>query len=306
MKPLWCKTFGVVVGACFAAVLGCAQLATAGNGSLFLAEKKSASSSAKNFSVPVKSSVPPQKSASPAGKNVSGSSLKSVAELPIRNSWKLEQRSRVLGDQTLYVCPIGVKAVNRKDGLTIVCVEPFAEVVTYSTRTRKVCKQTFARSENPYARAVAMFSGVAHGQVKVTKKREYQKGGLTWIDFVIPEDYKRERIALFKKGEVSSSEPAYGNFTGFLLPMDKRLVDWLARLYCIPRIGAVPFDVTFWDVDNDVHSLVKTFSMVSTRLTASDFKCPAGLHQVKDPRTVIQDESSTDAIEMMMGGSKSR
>ncbi|MBX9951825.1 MAG: hypothetical protein K2Y39_21825 [Candidatus Obscuribacterales bacterium] len=247
-----------------------------------------------------KSSAPSQKSAQ------SKPSLKSVAEMPIKNSWKLEQRSRVLGDQTLYVCPIGVKAVNRKDGLTILCVEPFTEVVTYSTKTRKVCRQTFERSENPYARAVAMFSGVAHSQVKVIKKREYQKGGLTWIDFKIPDDYKKERIALFRKGEVSSSEPAYGNFTGFLLPMDKRLVDWLARLYCIPRIGAVPFDVTFWDVDNDVHSLVKTFSMVSTRLTASDFKCPAGLNPVKDPRTVIQDESSTDAIEMMMGGSKSR
>lgn len=303
---MWRNIFGVVVGACLAAVSTCAQLATAGNGSPVLAEKKSASSSAKNFSVRAKSSVPSPKTASPTVRNIAGPSLKGEAELPIRNSWKLEQRCRVLGDQTLYVCPIGVKAVNRKDGLTIVCVEPFAEVVTYSTRTRKVCRQTFERSENPYARAVAMFSGVAHGQVKVTKKREYQKGGLTWIDFVIPEDYKKERIALFKKGEVSSSEPAYGNFTGFVLPMDKRLVDWLARLYCIPKIGAVPFDVTFWDVDNDVHSLVKTFTMVSTRLTASDFKCPAGLHPVKDPRTVIQDESSTDAIEMMMGGSKSR
>lgn len=225
-------------------------------------------------------------------------------EVAFKNAWKLDQRSRVLGDVTIFICPTGIKAVNRKDKLTVVCAAPYAEVVTYSLRTGKICKQTFARSDNPYAKAVAMFSGIAHAQVPVVKTRTYQKGGLTWSDFKITEEYKKQRQAMWKKHEVTGSEPAYGNLVVFSLPMDKRAIDWLARLYCVPKTGMIPFDVTFWDVDNEVHSLVKTFSMVSTRLTASDFKIPGGLHPVKDPRSVIQDETANDAIEMMMGGSK--
>lgn len=227
-----------------------------------------------------------------------------ASDAAFKNAWKLDQRSRVLGDVTIFICPTGIKAVNRKDKLTVVCAAPYAEVVTYSLRTGKICKQSFARSDNPYAKAVAMFSGIAHAQVPVVKTRTYQKGGLTWSDFKITEEYKKQRQAMWKNHEVTGSEPAYGNLVVFSLPMDKRAIDWLARLYCVPKTGMIPFDVTFWDVDNEVHSLVKTFSMVSTKLTASDFKIPSGLHPVKDPRSVIQDETANDAIEMMMGGSK--
>jgi hypothetical protein len=83
--------------------------------------------------------------------------------------------------------------------------------------------------------------------------------------------------------------------------MEKRALDWLARLYCVPKNGVIPFDVTFADVDGEPHSLVKTFSMVSVKLAAADLKCPAGLHAVKDPRAVDVDEASNDAFEMMMG-----
>ncbi len=278
VKTLWrngfLSTFLVGTG-----LLGlCVQMTTAGNG--------------------------PPASQDLGGKNVSSSAAKSSSEPAIKNAWQLDQRSRVLGDQTVYICPTGVKAVNRKDGVTIVCASPYAEVVTYSLRTRKICRQPFSHSENPYARAVAMFIGVAHGQVPVVKKRTYQKGGLTWSEFKITDEYKKQRIAMWKRNEVTSSEPAYGNLVSFSLPMEKKAIDWVARLYCVPKTGMIPFDVTFWDVDNDVHSLVKTFRMVSTRLTAADFKIPTGLHPVKDPRSVIQDETSTDAIEMMMGGSK--
>ncbi len=149
-----------------------------------------------------------------------------------------------------------------------------------------------------------MLSGVSQGEVRLSKKRDYSKDGLLWTEFKIADDYKKERMAMFRRKEVTSSEPAYGNLVGFHLPMDQRLVDWMARLYCVPKTGTVPFDVTFWDVDNDMHTQLKTFKMVPASLTRSDFKCPSGLHPVRDPRTVIQDESATDAIEMMMGGSK--
>ena len=178
---------------------------------------------------------------------------------------------------------------------------PFTEVITFSNKTRKVCHQSYDKSENPYAKAVAMFSGIAHGQVPMKKVRDYAKGGLTWTDFNIPDQYGVTRRALYKKGQVTGSEPASGRVTGFHLPMEKRALDWMARLYCVPKTGTIPFDVTFQDVDDGVHSLVKTFSMVSTKLPQSEFTLPPGLHEVKDPHAVIQDESSTDAIEMMMG-----
>src|SRR5690349_6638891 len=97
-------------------------------------------------------------------------------------AWKLEQRTRILGDETIYVCPTGIKAFNRKNGVTILFCAPFTEVVTFSTKTRKVCRQGAEKSQNPYARAVAMFSGVAHGQVPMKKVRDYSKGGLLWTD----------------------------------------------------------------------------------------------------------------------------
>lgn len=218
--------------------------------------------------------------------------------------WKLDQRSRILGDETVYVCPTAIKAINRKNGVTILFVAPFTEVFTYSLKTRRVCRQTFEKSENPYARAVAMFSGIAHGQVPMEKVRDYSKGGLKWTDFAIPAKYKAARIALWKKREVNSSEPASGHMTGFHLPMEKRAMDWLARLYCLPKTGVIPFDVVFEDVDAEPHSLVKTFSMVSTKLAAADLKCPGGLLAVRDPRAVDVDESSNDAFEMMMGPSR--
>ncbi len=234
----------------------------------------------------------------------SSSAAKKAASETAVSAWKLDQRSRILGDQIVFVCPQGIKAVNRKDGLTILFSAPFTEVVTYSTRTGKICRQTYERSENPYARAVAMFSGVSHGQVPMYKKRDYSKGGMQWTEFAIPEKYKEKSIALWKKNDVTSSEPASGRLIGFHLPVEKRALDWLARLYCVPKTGSIPFDVTFADVDGESHSLVKTFSMVATRLTAADLKCPTGLRAVKDPRAVVQDESSNDAIEMMMSPSR--
>ncbi|MCC7531745.1 MAG: hypothetical protein IT342_24790 [Candidatus Melainabacteria bacterium] len=219
-------------------------------------------------------------------------------------AWKLEQRTRILGDQTVYVCPAGIKAFNRKNGVTIVFSQPFTEVVTFSMKTRKVCRQSFEKSENPYARAVAMFSGVAHGQVPMKRVRDYFKGGLAWTDFRIPDNYKKARVALWQKGELNSHEPASGHMTGFRLPMDKRALDWLARLYCVPASGVIPFEVIFNDVDGEAHSLVKTYSMVSAKMITADFKCPQGLNAVKDPRAVDQDESSPDAFEMMMGPSR--
>jgi hypothetical protein len=219
-------------------------------------------------------------------------------------AWKLEQRTRILGDETVYVCPTGIKAFNRKNGVTILFSHPFTEVVTFSTKTRKFCRQRAEKSENPYARAVAMFSGVAHGQVPMKKVRDYSKGGLMWTDFRIPDSYKNARVALWKKGELNAHDPASGHMTGFHLPIDKRALDWLARLYCVPPSGVIPFDVLFTDVDGDPHSLVKTFSMVSTKMVAADFKCPQGLNAVKDPRAVDQDEASPDAFEMMMGPSR--
>lgn len=217
------------------------------------------------------------------------------------NAWKLEQRTRILGDETVYVCPTGIKLFNRKNGVTILFCQPFTEVVTFSTKTRKVCRQSFEKSENPYARAVAMFSGVAHGQVPVKRVRDYSKDGLMWTDFRVPDSYKKARAALWQKGELNSHEPASGRMTGFHLPMEKRALDWLARLYCVPPSGVIPFEVIFDDVDGDARSLIKTYSMVSTKMVAADFKCPQGLNAVKDPRAVDQDESSPDAFEMMMG-----
>lgn len=136
------------------------------------------------------------------------------------------------------------------------------------------------------------------------KKRDYSKSGMQWTEFAIPDKYKEKSIALWKKNDVTSSEPASGRLIGFHLPVEKRALDWLARLYCVPKTGTIPFDVTFADVDGESHSLVKTFSMVATRLTAADLKCPKGLRAVKDPRAVVQDESSNDAIEMMMSPSR--
>lgn len=223
------------------------------------------------------------------------------AGLPvIVQGWKLDQRLRVLGDQTLFVSPLGVKAVNRKDGVTIMSPAPYVEVFTYSTKTQKFCKQKFDKSENPYARAVAMFSGIAHGQVPMNKVKDYSKGGLQWSEYQIPDSYKKARIAMWKRKEVTSSEPASGRITGFHLPMDLKAVNWISRLYCVPITGSVPFDVTIEDVDAELHSLVKTFSMTSVKLSLADFKCPAGLKAVSDPRSVVQDESASDAIEMMM------
>jgi len=224
-----------------------------------------------------------------------------MIEAPSVSGWKLDQRSRVLGDQTLFVSPIGVKAVNRKDGVTIMTPAPFEEVITFSTKTGKICRKSFAHADNPYARAVAMFSGVALGQMPLTKVRDFRKGGIEWSELKISESYGESRKALFKRNEVTSSEPSSGRVLCFRLPMQKRAVDWVASLFCVPRCGAIPYDVTFTDVDGDVHSMVKTFSMTPVKLSAADFKCPSGLRAVKDPRSVIQDESSTDAIEMMMG-----
>lgn len=237
---------------------------------------------------------------STVSKTAKGTSRNAI-EAPSVNGWKLDQRSRVLGDQTLYVCPIGVKTVNRKDGVTIMTPAPFQEVITFSSKTGMVCRKSFAYADNPYARAVAMFSGVAHGQMPLTKVRDFRKGGIEWSEFKIPESYGESRKALFKRNEVTSSEPSSGRIVCFQLPVQKRAVDWIARLFCVPRTGAIPFDVTFTDVDGDVHSMVKTFNMTLVKLSAADFKCPSGLRAVKDPRSVIQDESSTDAIEMMMG-----
>lgn len=228
---------------------------------------------------------------------------KATAPSASASGWMLDQRSRVVGDQTMYVSAIGVKVVNRKDGLTITTAAPFSEVFTYSLKTRKFCRQTSDKSENPYARAVAMFSGIAHGDVPMKKQSEYKKGGLLWSHFSIPEEYKKARIALFQKHEVTGSEPASGRMVGFHMAMEKRAVDWIARLLCVPKTGTVPFDVTFVDVDNESHSLVKTFRMLPKKFTATDFKCPPGLHSVKDPRAVTQDETANDAIEMMMSGS---
>ncbi|MBA3858694.1 MAG: hypothetical protein C0507_17445 [Cyanobacteria bacterium PR.3.49] len=230
--------------------------------------------------------------------------LKKSNDGPSMSGWKLDQRSRVLGDQTLYVCAAGVKTVNRKDGVTIMTAAPFDEVITFSTKTRKVCRKSFAFSDNPYARAVAMFSGVAHGQMPLKKVRDFKKGGLNWSEFKIPESYGESRKAMFKRKEVTSSEPSSGRVVVFHLPMEKRAIDWTARLFCVPKSGGIPFDVSFSDVDGDVHSLVKTFNMTAMKLSAADFKCPSGLRMVKDPRAVIQDESADDAIEMMMSRSE--
>jgi len=238
-----------------------------------------------------------------AGSVKPSSAVKSGATI---NGWKLEQRSRVLGDQTLYVCPTAIKAVNRKDGVTILTFAPYEEVITFSTKTGKICRKSFSTADNPYARAVAMFSGIAHGQMPLQKVRDYRKGGLLWSEFKIPDSYTESRKAMFRRNEVSSSDPSGGIVVCFHLPMERRATDWVARLFCVPRSGGIPFDVTFSDVDGDKHSLVKTFNMESFKFVPGDFQAPKGLRTVKDPRSVIQDETATDAIEMMMSGSDRR
>lgn len=209
----------------------------------------------------------------------------SVPALAARETaWKMVQKEKSLGVQTINFCSTGVKIADRARGFTVVSTAPDWNVIVYRDDDKVFCKLT----KDQYYGQQAFKVKHGHSPGKVLKN--YTFGPVTAPMYYSP--YHNDVIKRFDgvpiEVEDLISSFYKGNSTdGIIL---RSVSNSLSRSKTDSSVF-MPVDM------NPTGVLRETLVLMSVPYNASDFKIPPGLRQVHDMKQVTTGKSKRKEAE---------
>lgn len=216
--------------------------------------------------------------------------------------FQFEQWTKVLGNQTVTVCAGGIKIENTENHMSMLCVSPYDKIISFSPRTRRINVQPYANFDNQFARSAAFLAGATLTRIPLSPGRVWVSDGFKQVVFATSDEYAKRIGKLQKLGSERWSEPKHLTVTALYLPIavDRKALDWFSKTLSLPVIPAFATEVQYQTVSSKKQRFMRTSAKRKIDVSSDDLKAPVGFKAVSDLRDLIQDESATDAMRMMM------
>ena len=102
-------------------------------------------------------------------------SMPALAQKPsrdaMRDGWTMEQSSLLVGNFNVFMSAKGVKLVNRKKGISLICTTPYTEVTLYSDNTQQYFTGPFSQFRCPVSRTLTVVNGGLLADVPLMQKK---------------------------------------------------------------------------------------------------------------------------------------
>lgn len=199
-------------------------------------------------------------------------------------AWKMVQKEKSLGVQTIHFSSTGVKIADKARGFTVVSTAPDWNVIAYRDDDKVFCKLT----KNQYYGQQAFKVKHGHSLGKVLKN--YTFGPVTAPMYYGP--YHNDVIKRFDGVPVEVEDLISSFYKG-------NSIDGIILRSVSNAMSRTKTDSSvFMPVDmNPTGVLRETLSLTSVPYNASDFKVPSGMRQVHDMKQVTTGKSKRKEAE---------
>lgn len=236
---------------------------------------------------------------------ISGKSLKTILSLvlcfaafvlPVSandDGWVLTQRSARLGDQYLYISENGIRLVNPKLGLVIICRSPRFEVY--------VCNDTTKNYYETTAEAWKHESVARQGSADLSATSGWKPAGQTKIAGVPATIYQLSGSWTKRRvnGTATLSDTSGASYClaqGIRVP--PKLTELLSNALGVPNMPGVPVRLAV-NENGGVRSVLDTYRIDHTPLTAAYFAKPYGYKKVATDAEVMLSSDDNKMIQDM-------
>lgn len=220
------------------------------------------------------------------------------------NGWIFEQKSEVMGDQTVYVTRDAIKAVSKKTNVIVICKAPDFEVISYNDATR--CR--FSMPLKSYLpgmhKMLAVATGVAYSDIpldKVSERDTYD--GLKSQTYVSQKwwDEMRRKAKIDRHEKLRTARSARMTVTA-VPEIHNRLALFFSRYYGIPNVRKFPLNFGFVNKKDEFVSLLSTSSCRKAALKDKQFAVPIKYRLASDFTDVILNSSQQGSMDALFQG----
>jgi hypothetical protein len=198
----------------------------------------------------------------------------------------------------------GVKAISPKNGLVMLYKKPYKNVILYSEKSRKYFQVPFAKFTNPFQKSMAMFNGLVLAGIPVEKVKSESIYGLPVDRYMATTAYENKIIAgPVVRGVIPRSQVKYWVTASGLYNANIGLM--LNRYYGLPgQLGGVPIRLEHRGYSKSYETFLETNKVSRTVVPQSILALPAGYRPVQQAQSVLLEDDSDDAMQLIMMGSE--
>ncbi len=206
------------------------------------------------------------------------------------NCWLLLQKSKLVGDQKVYVSPLGLRIENKNMGFTAVARPGDSGVVMFNVKDKTYCTETFADWRGYFVGRVAAFSDqdLNYNDVDWKKTGASQKlAGLTALQYKMMHG---QTAPTAHSGTIKKAPPKRQAeyWVTEDLKISQKLSDVLCRLYGLPQgIKGIPLRGMYRDGHRSPNVGLDTVDSTQTSVSATFFAPPGGFKHVKNSFDII-------------------
>jgi hypothetical protein len=204
------------------------------------------------------------------------------------DGWRLSQRCTYQGDVQIAICPYAVKVFVPKNGLTILYISPFKEVIYFDKNTGMTCTVPAAKDANPFQKTVALLDGVILVDVPFQKPSPSDVCGLPGLIYKTSPQFAEKQLALFKSRSIKGNEAksaAYEVITSVHgAPLELKFV---SRFFGIPNLGAMSATFKYTNLAGEIKRHLETVSCTKSKISESEFVVPPHLKMADSVQAVL-------------------
>ena len=242
-----------------------------------------------------------------------------LAAQHLSNGLVITQSSRMLGTVTTRIVKDAIlieTSTQMRFLLRYQANDPNPEIIAYSLRAKKICRQKTSRFVNPFTRSWTMFSNfsiedatfrpplpIANPWPLAAKEA---KGFYTLrvAEIKSSEDYTKHQPARRLKVDIDGGQPSEIVCQSLVMPAySSAMLEPIRVLYGLPRKldSGIPLDLRYTCVSGKKNYLLKMQSIKAASLQSSLFEPPTDLKPIGNIQQLLDAGDSDDSMKMIMG-----
>jgi hypothetical protein len=197
-------------------------------------------------------------------------------------SIKLVQRSRLNGDEFVYLSPFGIRIENPRSHIVIFAKPPEWTVYKLSQETKKYTVVPFQSFNNPMLRAQVFAAGINMSGATCIKTGTSKMFELPVDLYASDDTYVKSASESYHKAKVvSANYPEtfkLKTFARSTFPPEE--AHMLAILNGMPDLHAVPIEMVYSSFEKKIVKYLSTVDATSVTLSAEQLTLPNGMQKV--------------------------
>lgn len=218
------------------------------------------------------------------------------------DGYALTQTCKVTGEADLLVSKGGVKVTYRKTGLVNLFLPPYKEIVCFSPASKTICRAPSRSFSNFVGNSMAMFTFTIE-DAQLEPAGTVKKYGFNLRKLKSTAAYERSQAAKRARRELSASAPASLVIVGSVVPdivNDPVQANFVQRVHCMPPCDVFPLEVQNNSMAKGHIPFLVTSQLKATKIDGDAYNIPANFKTVKNMQTLLETNSSTAAIQMIV------